>query len=118
MAISREISNFERGMLVGIPIGAIAGPSVALVLFVLIVCYDLGRPRIVDVGQRLIDKYIGIDVSQPSSLFDSGKEEERSNVISEDERTILTRLLSRVNKSSTPYRDRDRDRDEGTKDPT
>ena len=103
MAISREISNFERGMLVGIPIGAIAGPSVALVLFVLIVCYDLGRPRIVEAGQRIVDKYLGIDIGQPSSSFFGTEAEvipsgtkDRGGGLSEEDRDILSQLLSRV----------------------
>jgi hypothetical protein len=93
-------------MLVGIPIGAIAGPSVALVLFVLIVCYDLGRPRIVEAGQRIVDKYLGIDIGQPSSFF--GTEAEAMPVggskdrggLTEEDRDILSQLLSSVNRVS------------------
>lgn len=112
MAISREISNFERGMLVGIPIGAIAGPSIALVLFVLIVCYDLGRPRIVDVGQKLMDKYLGIDVGATASSSYSETPSRTSN-ISDEEKTLLAQLLSRLAPNTkTPSRNEDKAPDE------
>lgn len=105
MVVSREISNFERGMLVGIPIGAIAGPSVALVLFVLIVCYDLGRPRIVDVGQKLLDKYIGLDIISSAS---GGVDKEPTTNISDEERNMLSQLLAKLSGvnggNKTPYR--------------
>lgn len=81
--LNREISNFERGILVGIPIGAIAGPSIALVIFVLIVCYDLGRPKIVDIGQNLINKHLGLDLNNQT---ESPTEEEKAAIIS-----LLTR---------------------------
>lgn len=90
--MSREISNFERGMLIGIPIGAIGGPSIALVLFVLIVCYDLGRPRIVDVGQQMVNKYFGIDINTP--VYDRGGS---PTLLSDEEKVMLNQLLSKIN---------------------
>ena len=95
--LSREISNFERGMLVGIPIGAIAGPSIALVIFVLIVCYDLGRPKIVDIGQNLLNKHLGLDLgSQPSTPNNSNLVDLLRNA-TEEERNVILDLLSKSN---------------------
>lgn len=105
--ISREISNFERGMLVGLPIGAIAGPSIALVIFVLIVCYDLGRPKIVDLGQNLLNKHLGFDLYTNNSA-QNHQNAQTPNIIdilqsaTDEERSVLLNVLSKSNMTPSP----------------
>jgi hypothetical protein len=71
MLNGREISNYEKGLLTGVAIGAVLGPSFTLIIFCLIICYDLGRPQLIDIGQRAFSKIIGINNDTGKQIVDS-----------------------------------------------
>lgn len=61
MIVGREASSYEKGLLTGVGIGAVVGPSITLVIFLLIICYDLGRPQIIEIGQRAMSRILNLD---------------------------------------------------------
>ena len=67
----REISVYEKGLLTGAAIGAAIGPSLMLVVFCMIICYDLGRPKIIEVGQRALSRILGISEETSQSILES-----------------------------------------------
>jgi hypothetical protein len=73
MLNGREISNYEKGLLTGVAIGAVVGPSITLVVFCLIIAYDLGRPQIIDVGQKAISRIFALknEKSNPNQFTDA-----------------------------------------------
>ena len=68
---SEKLTVFERGLLVGIPLGAMAGPNVTLMLFIFIFCYDFGFYRIAEIGQQLTTKYLDMLKTATSSATPS-----------------------------------------------
>lgn len=71
MLNGREISNYEKGLLTGVAIGAVLGPSFTLIIFCLIICYDLGRPQLIEIGQRAFSKIIGINNDAGKQIVES-----------------------------------------------
>lgn len=71
MLNGREITNYEKGLLTGVAIGAALGPSFTLIIFCLIVCYDLGRPQIIEVSQRAFTRVLGINEEVSRKMTDN-----------------------------------------------
>lgn len=58
---TRQASDFERGLLVGSMIASMMPNTLMLFLFLMVICYDLGRPRIIEVFQKTASRVLGID---------------------------------------------------------
>lgn len=71
MLNAREITNYEKGLLTGVAIGAVLGPSFTLMIFCLIICYDLGRPQLIDVSQRAFTRFLGINDDVFKKMLDT-----------------------------------------------
>jgi len=95
--INREITNYEKGLLCGIAVGSIVGPSITLVVFCLIICYDLGRPQIIDIGQRTISKLIGIKEDKKK---EKGK---KNNQLTKSIKNIDPNILEKILKFSAQF---------------
>jgi hypothetical protein len=89
MIAGRDISSYEKGLLTGVGIGAVVGPSITLVIFLLIICYDLGRPQLVDVGQRALNRIL--DITEPQ-VQPQPSQIPQDNVILTPQRSTLSPL--------------------------
>lgn len=88
MTRGREISEFQRGILTGASLGALAGVTPVMILFMLIVVYDMGRPVILRIGKRAIDKVItSIDVEYNIAITQEGN---ANREITEFQRGMIT----------------------------
>lgn len=58
---TRQASDFERGLLIGAMISSLMPNTLMLMIFCMIICYDLGRPRIIEVVQKMLNRMTGID---------------------------------------------------------
>lgn len=62
---TRQASDFERGLLVGSMIASMMPNTLMIFIFLMVICYDLGRPRIIEVVQKMIGRMTGMDLESP-----------------------------------------------------
>lgn len=64
----RRFEVWERGLMTGLVIGAFFGPSLIMIVLALFICYDIGRPRVVEVIGKTMERMTGVDITRPSTV--------------------------------------------------